>query len=102
MDVRPTVLSVALVRTLPLSNAIINIGLAMSRVTSPIFLSGTLIGFMPQGVVAALVGSGIADETVSGGVLNLALAMVLVSLVAIWSWRRSRSAVGKRDVGDSR
>lgn len=102
MYVRPTVLSVALVRTLPLSNIVINIGLAMSRVTSPIFLAGTLIGFIPQGVVAALVGSGIADETVSGGVLNLALAMALVTLVAIWSWRRSRSTVEKRAVGDGR
>lgn len=87
---RPTALSVALVRCLPVSNAIINVALAMSRVRSRAFLLGTFIGFLPQGVVAVLVGSGIADEVAWEGAVQLSAAALIALLIFWYSVRRQR------------
>lgn len=90
VDTRPTVWSVALVRLLPVSNAVINIGLALSRVGSRVFLAGTLVGFLPQGVVAVLIGSGVADDVAWEGAVQLGTAAVIVLSILIWSARRRR------------
>lgn len=88
---RPTALSVALVRCLPLSNIVINIALAMSRVRSHAFVVGTVIGFLPQGVVATLVGSGVADDVAWEGAAQLsAAALIALSLLAWTAWQRRR------------
>jgi len=90
VETRPTVWSVALVRLLPVSNAVINIGLALSRVGSRVFLAGTLIGFLPQGVVAVLIGSGVADDVAWEGAVQLGTAAVIVLSILFWSARRKR------------
>ncbi len=88
---RPTALSVALVRCLPLSNLIINLALAMSRVRSRAFVLGTLLGFLPQGVVAVLLGAGIADEVAWEGAVQLAAAALIVLLLFVFAVLRRRS-----------
>ena len=56
---KPTVASVFAMRMLPVSNAIINVGLALSHVGDRAFLLGSLLGFLPQGIVAVIIGSGL-------------------------------------------
>lgn len=91
VQTRPTALSVALVRCLPVSNAVINIALAMSRVRSRAFLLGTLIGFLPQGVVAVLIGSGVADDVPLEGAIQLVAAALIALMISGYSiWRKRR------------
>lgn len=87
---RPSAWAVALVRFLPISNAVINLGLALSRVGNGAFLAGTLIGFLPQGVIAVLVGSGVADDVAWEGAAQLAVAGGLVVLMSVWTLHRRR------------
>ena len=87
IDTEPTAVAVALVRLLPLSNALINLGLAMSRVGTRPFLLGTLLGFLPQGVVATLIGSGLGEDAPLEGALQLAIAVLLLLPVVGWAWR---------------
>lgn len=88
---KPTVVSVALVRMLPVSNMILNVGLSLSRVGKRVFLLGTLLGFLPQGVVAVLVGSGVGEETVLEGAVQIGVAAVILLAVMIWSACRLRA-----------
>ncbi|NMG02078.1 hypothetical protein, partial [Azoarcus taiwanensis] len=85
------VTSVALVRMLPVSNMILNVGLSLSRVGNRAFLFGTLLGFMPQGVVAVLVGSGVGEEVVLRGAVQIGIAAVILVVVMVWSARRLRA-----------
>lgn len=94
--VQPTVLSVALVRCLPVSNLVINIGLALSRVRNRAFVWGTLIGFLPQGVVAVLLGSGVSDDVPLEGAVQLVAAGVIALLFLLYSlWRRRAVQAGE-------
>ncbi len=88
--IRPTVLSVCLVRQLPISNVFINATLALSSVRSRTFLLGSLLGFLPQGAIAALIGSGALDETAWEGVVQLAIAALVMAGFGLWTWYRSR------------
>lgn len=87
-DTQPSAVAVALVRMLPISNALINIGLSLSRVGNRNFLFGTALGFLPQGIIATLVGAGIADEALWEVGLPLALAAALLALILVWTSRR--------------
>lgn len=82
---KPTVASVAFLRLLPVSNGVINVGLALSHVGSRAFLLGSLIGFLPQGVVAVIVGSGVAAEVPWSGAIQIGMAGVLLLAVFFWS-----------------
>lgn len=88
---KPTVASVALVRMLPVSNMILNVGLSLSRVGNRAFLFGTLLGFLPQGVVAVLVGSGVGQEAALRGAMEIGIAAVILVAVMVWSARRLRA-----------
>jgi uncharacterized membrane protein YdjX (TVP38/TMEM64 family) len=74
----PTVASVALIRFLPVSNAIINVGLALGNVSSRTFLVGSLIGFLPQGIVVLIIGSGIAEDVPWAEAAQFGTASVLL------------------------
>lgn len=84
----PTVASVALMRMLPVSNVIMNFGLALSRAGSRAFLLGSLIGFLPQGIVAVIVGSGIASDVPWAGAWQIGGAGIL--LTGLFAWSRAR------------
>ena len=84
----PSVVSVVAMRMLPVSNVLINIGLALSQVSSRDFLLGSLIGSLPQGVVAVLVGSGLSSDIPWTGGLQIGVAGILVAGIYLWALRR--------------
>jgi uncharacterized membrane protein YdjX (TVP38/TMEM64 family) len=88
-NIQSSVKAVVLIRQLPLSSVMINSGLALSKVTVRIFLIGSFIGFLPQGVVATLIGSGIVDEKVLEGFGKLLAAGIVLLIGAVWLWRRT-------------
>jgi uncharacterized membrane protein YdjX (TVP38/TMEM64 family) len=79
-----------LIRLLPVgSNFATNLAAGVSRVPGGPFLSGSLLGFLPQTVVFALAGSGIE----MGAALRIALAVLLFVVsgaIGIWLYRRYR------------
>lgn len=86
----PTLASVVVMRMLPVSNGLINIGLALSQVNARDFLLGSLVGFLPQGVVAVIVGSGLAKEIPWAGGVQIGVAGVLVLGIYFWASRRRK------------
>jgi uncharacterized membrane protein YdjX (TVP38/TMEM64 family) len=87
---KPTVASVVLMRLLPVSNAVINIGLALGRVGNRVFLIGSLVGFLPQGAVAVIVGSGLAEDVPWVGAAQIGIAVVLLLALSFWTSRKRR------------
>jgi uncharacterized membrane protein YdjX (TVP38/TMEM64 family) len=90
VDAQPTVASVALIRMLPVSNVIINVGLALSGVGLRAFVFGSLLGFLPQGVVAVIIGSGMAADMPWAGAAQIAIAGVLLLGIFLWTLRQRR------------
>jgi len=90
--VRSSIKAVALIRQLPISSVMINSGLALSQVNARVFLIGSFIGYLPQGVIATLIGSGLVDEKAMDGFGKLATAAVvlLVGAFLLWRWRKGR------------
>lgn len=87
---RPTTASVALMRMLPVSNVIINVALALSRVGNRAFVLGSLIGFLPQGVVAVVIGSGIAHDVPWAGAIQIGVAATLLLGILYWTSKKRR------------
>ncbi len=91
--VRSSIKAVVLIRQLPLTSVMINSGLALSQVSARAFLLGTFVGYLPQGVIAALIGSGVVDEKAVEGLGKLAAAGIVLLLGAfmLWRWRKGRT-----------
>ena len=87
---KPTVASVALMRMLPVSNVIINAGLALSHVGNRAFLLGSLVGFLPQGVVAVVIGSGMAEDVPWAGAAQIGIACILLLAIVFWTSKKKR------------
>lgn len=85
--IEPTIFSVCMARQLPVSNLMINAGLGMSRVKSPAFLLGSLVGFIPQGAVASMIGSGASGDSASEQWVRMASAAVVIFGMGLWVWR---------------
>jgi len=95
--VRSSVKAVVLIRQLPLTSVMINSGLALSRVSGRVFLAGTFIGYLPQGIVAVLIGSGVVDEKAMNAVGQLAAAGAALAVGAFLLWRWRRRGAGRRE-----
>jgi uncharacterized membrane protein YdjX (TVP38/TMEM64 family) len=87
---RPSIPAIALFRFLPISNALVNIGLALSAADSRQFLLGSLLGYLPQGLIAVLIGSGLAENSTGSGALQMGMASVLLLIVVYWTARMRR------------
>ncbi|MBI4987969.1 MAG: VTT domain-containing protein [Rhodocyclales bacterium] len=88
--VRSSIKAVVMIRQLPLASVMINSGLALSQVNARVFLIGTFLGYLPQGVIAALIGSGVVDEKAMEGLGKLAAAGIVLVVGAFLLWRRRR------------
>lgn len=86
----PSIATIAVLRLLPISNAVVNAGLAIGRVDSPTFLAGSLLGFLPHGVLAVMVGTGLAAESVWENAIHIGGAAVLLSAIAWTAGQRLR------------
>ncbi|MDT3736062.1 MAG: VTT domain-containing protein [Denitratisoma sp.] len=95
--VRSSVKAVVLIRQLPLTSVMINSGLALSQVSARAFLVGTFIGYLPQGIIAVLIGSGVVDEKAMDGIGKLVAAgiVLLVGAFLLWRWRKRGSSPGE-------
>ena len=87
---KPTVASVFAMRMLPVSNAIINLGLALSHVGDRAFLLGSLLGFLPQGIVAVIIGSGMATDVPWMGAAQIGVAGIVLLATLFWTARKHR------------
>ena len=85
--------TILLIRLLPLGNNLAtNLAAGLSRIGVVPFLAGSALGYLPQTLVFALIGSGIAVDPlwrVGGGTL----LFLLVSLLGLSLWRRDRCGV---------
>lgn len=90
--VRSSVKAVVMIRQLPLTSVMINGGLALSQVSARVFLVGTFIGYLPQGIIAVLIGSGVVGEHAMEGIGKLVAAGVVLGGGAfmLWRWRKGR------------
>lgn len=93
LKVRSSIKSIILIRQLPISSVMINSGLALSQISDQVFLLGSFIGFLPQGVIACLIASGIADAQALEGLGKLIGAgVVLVAGILLLRHWKSRKA----------
>lgn len=85
-----------LIRLLPVgSNLLTNLAAGMSSIRPVPFFSGTLLGYLPQTLVFALVGSGVHIAPVLK--IGLAVALFLISMaLGVYLYRNRRGAA--RDV----
>lgn len=81
-----------LIRLLPVgSNLLTNLAAGISRIRPLPFFGGTLIGYLPQTLVFALVGSGVHIAPMLK--LTLAIVLFLLSMVlGVYLYRRRRKA----------
>ncbi len=91
VQLKPTALSVFIVRQLPISNVLVNLSLALSATGNRDFLLGSLFGFLPLGIAATLIGSGLADEGVWLGILQMTLAALVLLGFSVWFWQRRQN-----------
>ncbi|MCX7003158.1 MAG: VTT domain-containing protein [bacterium] len=90
-----TPFSVFMVRQLPIHGLVMNAALAASSVNHRDFLIGSFLGFLPQGIVVTLIGSGIGkpnDPRLASVQLLLALLCAAAVAVMIYRMVRSRNA----------
>jgi len=79
-----------LIRLLPVgSNLLTNLAAGISSIRPAYFFSGTLIGYLPQTLVFALVGSGV--HIAPALKISLAVGLFLISgVLGVWLYRRFR------------
>ena len=87
---RHGIASVLLVRQLPLPSFHINLLLALTPLSHRHFLIGSLIGFLPEGVPATLIGAGLVAQDTGSMFAYVAVGIVaVVVIVAASGWIRA-------------
>lgn len=85
---RPTVPAIALLRMLPVSNLVVSVGLALGVVGNRSFLLGTAAGFLPQGILVVLIGSGVTEAVALQDALPLVIALSVAMALVCWLLQR--------------
>jgi uncharacterized membrane protein YdjX (TVP38/TMEM64 family) len=92
----PTVASIVLLRQMPLAALIPNLLLGLTNVRHRVFLLGTFLGYLPNTLAAALVGSSLGKKTLAASMTQIGSAMAVLAVTALlvgwWRKRRSGSA----------
>lgn len=86
---------VMLARQVPLPGVLINLCLGLSHVTHVQFLGGTLLGLLPEGVPATLIGAGLLEESFKSSLMYIAIAAVAFAVLWVLAVRALRRARGK-------
>lgn len=76
------VMSVFSIRMMPLSGFYSTIMMAMLPIRHRAFLLGTLLGTLPQGIPATLIGSGASQETLQTSIAYIVVAVI--GFIAAW------------------
>ena len=88
----PTFMTVFLIRQLPMPAPVLNVALAKLHPPVGMFFLGTLVGVLPQAVVAAAVGAGIATGGGKHRTLEIVLAVLCgVTALGVHVWAHQRA-----------
>jgi len=96
------IVSVILMRQVPVSGLIINVILGLTHVGHAEFLVGTAIGGLPEAIPMTLLGASGAQKSLRSGIAMLLTAIVLVlamTLALVWHTRRRRRSAVKDRAG---
>jgi uncharacterized membrane protein YdjX (TVP38/TMEM64 family) len=86
----PSVMDVFLLRHIPIWGVFINLLLGSNNVRLRTFLIGSFFGFLPQGIVFTLIGSGIGEESTLMVVSRVWCAILVLVIAAIVTRRVTR------------
>lgn len=76
-----TVLAVFVLRQLPIASAVISLALGVRHAPPGVFLLGTFLGFLPEGIPLALLGSGLGKTSLWVSLMQVtAAALMLLAL----------------------
>jgi uncharacterized membrane protein YdjX (TVP38/TMEM64 family) len=83
------------------NNLATNLAAGVSGARALPFFAGSLLGYLPQTVIFALLGSGVALDPGLRTAVSVAL-FVLSTVLGVWVWRRARGARGlPEDLADA-
>ncbi len=82
----PSILSVFLVRQIPVGGVLLNLALGVSTVGSVQFLLGSLLGFMPEAIIVTLVGSGLGKDSPEMMLLQIGIIALCLLTAGWWLW----------------
>jgi uncharacterized membrane protein YdjX (TVP38/TMEM64 family) len=77
-----SVLAVFVLRQLPIASAVVSLALGVRHVPAGTFLVGTFVGFLPEGVPLALLGSGLGKTSLALSLLQVAAAALMLLALA--------------------
>ena len=92
-------MSMALIlRLSPFSaNLAVNLTAGVTGVPVLPFFAGSLIGYLPQTIIFALLGGGILESSAILNTILSAVLFVISTAVGLWLWRRTRAKRGLPD-----
>jgi uncharacterized membrane protein YdjX (TVP38/TMEM64 family) len=79
----PSATTVFIIRQLPIYGLITNILLGMAVISHSAFLVGSFFGFLPTGIGASLIGSGLGKDSPYASLIQIASAAVLFIIAMI-------------------
>ena len=82
----PGLLTVAMVRQLPMWGLAQNAALALTEVKPRLYVWGTLLGIMPSTLVMSLIGSGIGKASLEDAMRNIVWAMIAMGAIGALMW----------------
>lgn len=77
-----TVLAVFVLRQLPIASALVSLALGVRHIPLGVFLLGTFLGFLPEGVPLTLLGSGLGKTSLWLSLTQVAAATMLLLALA--------------------
>ncbi len=98
---RRPVLGVVILRQTPITGVVTNLFLGCTRVGQGAFVMGSLIGYLPTAIPAALLGQGVFEASILGSLSLIAAAVILLLVLSGLVILTSRRAgVGKGVPGE--
>ena len=85
------------VRQLMVPGIALNVLLGVTSVNHRVFLTGTLLGYLPLNITFSLVGSGLGKGSFSQTLMQLLAAIGMINIIgwAVWRYRTTQKTTGK-------